>query len=103
MIIMSLTEITFNDVILLEQLRNERLRGFFAQSLLRCALRRGPNKTLIIHCPEAWMIDALMADLEEICHYAWLILGAEAIALYFVQEEICRIEHHKSDYKKLVA
>jgi hypothetical protein len=93
MIVMSLTEMTFDDLMRLEQFRNERLRSFFAQSLLHCVFRRGRHKTLIIHCPEAWIVDRLLPDLEELCDYAWLILGVEAIALYFVQEKICRVEH----------
>lgn len=93
MIDMLLSEMTFEDRIRLSQLRNERLRSFFAQSLLHCVFRRGRHKKLIIHCPEAWMVDRLLPDLEELCDYAWLIFGVEAIALYFVQEEICRIEH----------
>jgi hypothetical protein len=90
---MLLTEITFDDRIRLSQLHNERLRSFFTQSLLHCVFRRGRHKTLIIHCPEAWMVDRLLPDLEELCNRAWLILGVEAIALYFVQEEICCVEH----------
>lgn len=87
------TEMTFNDRIRLSQLRNERLRSFFAQSLMHCVFHRDRHKTLLIHCPEAWMVNNLLTDLEELCDYAWLILGVEAIALYFAREEICRVEH----------
>ncbi|HIK14967.1 MAG TPA: hypothetical protein IGS53_06685 [Leptolyngbyaceae cyanobacterium M33_DOE_097] len=94
------TEMTFDDRIRLSQLRNERLRSFFAQSLLHCVFHRDRHRTLLIHCPEAWMVDSLLTDLEELCDYAWLILGVEAISLYFAQEEICRIKqcrvHHAS-------
>lgn len=90
---MSLTGITLNDRIRLSQLRNKRLRSFFAQSLSNCVFHRTHHNMLIIHCPEAWMMDSILADLEEFCDYAWLILGVEAIALYFAQEEICRVEH----------
>lgn len=93
MIVMSLTEMTFDDLMRLEQLRTERLRSFFAQSLLHCIFRRDHHRGLIIHCSEAWMVDRLLMDLEELSNYAWLILGVEAIALYFAQEEICRVEH----------
>lgn len=92
---MSFTEITFDDRMRLEQLQNERLRSFFAQSLLDCMLRRTCCNTLIIDCPETWIVDVLQSDLEELGNYAWLILGADATALYYVQEEICRIEHHR--------
>jgi hypothetical protein len=93
MIAMSLTEMTFDDRMRLEQFRTERLRSFFAQSLLHCVFRRSRHNTLIVHCLEAWVVDSLLTDLEELCDYAWLILGVEAIALYFAQEEICRVEH----------
>jgi hypothetical protein len=92
---MSLTEMTFDDRMRLEQFRNERLRSFFAQSLLHCVFRRKHHNMLIIHCPDAWMVDSILTDLEELCDYAWLILGVEAIALYFAQEEICRVEHYR--------
>jgi hypothetical protein len=90
---MSPTEMTFDDLVRLEQLRVERLRSFFAQSLLHCVFRRDCHRGLIIHCPEAWIVDKLLMDFEELCDYAWLILGVEAIALYFAQTEICRIKH----------
>gem|GEM_PF-3544164 len=35
----------------------------------------------------------LLPDLEELCDYACLICGVEAIALYFFHEEICRVEY----------
>jgi hypothetical protein len=97
MIAMSLTEMTFDDRMRLEQFRNERLRSFFAQSLLHCVFHRSRHNRLIIQCPEAGMVDRILTDLEELCDYAWLILGVEAIALYFAQEEICRIEHYGVD------
>ncbi|UBF29790.1 hypothetical protein K9N68_36810 (plasmid) [Kovacikia minuta CCNUW1] len=86
---------TLDDRMRLSQLRHERLRSFFAQSLLHCVFYREHQKVLIIHCPEAWMVDSLLTDLEELCDYAWLILGVEAIALYFAQEEICRVEQYR--------
>ncbi len=92
---MSLSQMTLNDRMRLEQFRKERLRSFFAQSLLHCVFHRGRHKTLLIHCPEAGIVDSLLTDLEELCDYAWLILGVEAIALYFAQEEICRVEHYR--------
>jgi hypothetical protein len=93
MVAMSSTEMTFDDRMRLEHLRHERLRSFFTQGLLNCIFHRDRHKTLIIHCPEAWIVDVLLADSEELCDYAWLILGAEAIALYFVHKEIYRVEY----------
>jgi hypothetical protein len=37
-------------------------------------------------------MDKLLNDLEDLGHYAELVLGAKAIALYFVQEEIYHAE-----------
>lgn len=91
----SLGEITFDDRMRLEQLRSARLRSFFTQGLLDCILYLDHHKVLKIHCPEASIVDVLIPDLDELCDYAWLILGVEAIALYFVQEEVCRIEHSR--------
>ncbi|MGV0028246.1 hypothetical protein [Phormidesmis priestleyi] len=89
---MSLTEINIDDLMLLEQHRINRLRGFFAQSLLHCIIYCDRHKTLIVHCLKASIVDAVLSDLEDLCNYARLILGVDAIALYFAQEEICRTE-----------
>lgn len=90
---MLLTEMTPNDLMLLEQLRIERLRGFFIQSLSHCIIiiHSSYQQTLIVHCPEPLIVDTLLNELQELSYYAWLILGVEAISLYFVQEEICRV------------
>jgi hypothetical protein len=90
---MSFTEMTPQDLMLIQQLRSDRLRSFFAQKLMYCSLHQQPPRVLKICCSEAWIIDILFSDLDELCDYAWLILGAQEIALYFAQEEICRIKH----------
>lgn len=87
---MLLTKINLDDVKLLDQLRIRRLRSFFTETLLHCAIRCDRTQTLIVHCLEASIVDTVLSDLEELCSYAWLILGVEAIALYFAQEEIYR-------------
>lgn len=93
--VMSLTEMTFNDRMRLERFRNERFRSFFAQSLLHCTFHRDRHKALIIHCPEAGIVDSLLTELEELCNYAWPILGVEAVALYFAQKEVCRVKQYR--------
>lgn len=92
---MSPSEMTLDDRMGLEQFRNERFRSFFAQNLLHCTFHRDRHKALIIHCPKAWIVDSLLTELEELCDYAWLSLGVEAIALYFAQEEVCRVEQYR--------
>ena len=95
MIIMVLTDITLDDLVLLEQMRIERLRSFFSQSLRQCDICIDRSNRLTIYCPESWLIDLLMDDMEELSNYAWLILGAECIVLSFAQEEIYRADHYR--------
>lgn len=76
MINLSLTEINIDDLLLLDQLRVERLRHFFSESLLHCVIRLDCNQTLIIDCPEASIVDTVLSDLEELCDYTWRILVA---------------------------
>jgi hypothetical protein len=94
---MLLTEVTLDDLMRLEQLRIERLRSFFAQSLLQCLIYVDHRYRLAIHCPEPWIVDTVLTDFEELCDYAWLILGVQTITLFFVQEEICRIKCSSSN------
>lgn len=91
---MVLTEISLDDLILLEQFRIERLRSFFSQSLTECSLSIHQHNSLTIHCPEPWLIDMLIDDIEELCDYAWIILGVESIVLSFAQEEVYRVDYH---------
>lgn len=92
---MVLTEISFDDLIVLEQFRIERLRSFFSQSLMECSLSIHQHNLLTIHCPEPWLIDLLIDDIEELCDYAWVILGVESIVLSFAQEEVYRVDYHR--------
>ncbi len=92
---MLLTEISLNDLLLLEQLRIERLRGFFSQSLMECPIYLDQHNRLTVHCPEPYLIDMLIGDLEELCDYAWLILGVESIVLLFAHEEVYRVDYHR--------
>jgi hypothetical protein len=88
---MSLIRVNLDDLMLLEQHRIERLCSFFAESLSHCIVVCDRHKTLRVHCSEA-AVDIILSDLKDLCNYAWLILGVEAIVLYFAQEEICRAE-----------
>jgi hypothetical protein len=92
---MLLTEMSFDDLILLEQFRIERLRSFFSQSLMECSISIHEHDLLTINCPEPWLIDTLIDDIEELCEYAWLILGVESIVLSFAQEEVYRVDYHR--------
>jgi hypothetical protein len=92
---MLLTEMSLDDLVLLEQFRIERLRSFFSQSLMECPISIHQHNLLTIHCPEPWLIDMLIDDVEDLCDYAWLILGVESIVLSFAQEEVYRVDYHR--------
>ena len=92
---MLLTEMTFDDQMILTQYRIERLHRFFADGLLRCVLCVDHYNILTIHCLELETVDSLLINLEDFCNNVWLILGAEAISICFLQEEILRIENHR--------
>jgi hypothetical protein len=90
---MFIAELTVDDLMLLQQFRIERLRSFFAENLLQCLVYVDRQHRLVIHCPEPLIVDTLLTDLQELCDYAWLIIGVKTIAIFFIQEEICRIKH----------
>lgn len=71
----------------LTQRRIKRLAKLFLNPLGLCHLEVKLDR-LIVHCTEAWMIDSLMDDLEYISEAARIILGAQAISLYFAKEEV---------------
>jgi hypothetical protein len=81
-------ELTIYDLRLLEQLRLKRLRSSFAQSLSCCLIYLNHQKTLMVYCLELKDLQNLLNDLEDLCGYAELVLGAKVIALYFIEEEI---------------
>jgi hypothetical protein len=89
---MFLTEITADDLVRLEQCRMKRLLHFFGPSLPRCLIYLDADSELNIYCPNSEIVDELLDDLEDLCNYAWLILGVRAISLYFCYEEILHMD-----------
>jgi hypothetical protein len=89
---MLLTEMNVADLNKLQQFRLERLFCFFTSSLPSCLIQIDAGNLLSVYCPHSWIVDELLDDFEELCYYAWLILGVKAIALYFCQEEILRTD-----------
>ena len=87
---------TADDLMLLNYSRIERLYSFFAPSLVQCHIYINLQNTLTIHCQEPWIVDILLVDLDDLCDLSWLILGTEAIALFFQKEEICRRVYRQS-------
>lgn len=84
-------ELTASDTFRLERLRLQRFRAFFPETLIACFLHLQQNHTLAIHCAEPWMVDQLLAEISELRWYAWMILGAKRISIYFAQEEIYKV------------
>jgi hypothetical protein len=94
---MLLTEINIDDLDQLKRFRLQRLLHFFTTSLPLCLIQVDvSSNTLAVYCPREEIVDNLLDDLEDLCRYAWLILGVRAIALYFCQEEILRTDIHSN-------
>jgi hypothetical protein len=87
---MLLTEINIDDLNKLMHLRVERLLHLFASTLPNCLIQIDAGELLAVYCPDSTLVDDLLDELEDLCHHAWLILGVNAVALYFGEEEILR-------------
>lgn len=83
-------DLTANDLLILEQLRLERLRAFFAETLLHCLMHLDRRNQLIIHCTTPALVDQLLAELDQLCDASRLILGTQHLSIRFAQEEIYR-------------
>jgi hypothetical protein len=79
---------TADDLLILETLRLERLRAFFAQILTDCVLYLDRQNCLTIHCPEPWMVDELVDQVEQLRWYSYIVVGAQRLSIYFSQEEV---------------
>jgi hypothetical protein len=84
-------ELTASDTFRLERLRLQRFRSFFPEPLISCFLHLQQNNTLAIHCAEPWMVDQLLTDMSELRWYAWMIVGAKRLSIYFAQEEVYKV------------
>jgi hypothetical protein len=85
---MSLTEINADDLKILECMRMERLLCFFATSLPFCLIKINIGNILAISCPYPEIMFELINELEDLHHYASLILGVNSISLHLAQEEM---------------
>jgi CRISPR/Cas system endoribonuclease Cas6 (RAMP superfamily) len=79
---MSLTPINNADLEQLQQFRIQRFLCFFAASLQYCPVQVDTDNTLAIYCPDPEFIDKLLDELEDLRHYAYIILGVQEIILY---------------------
>jgi hypothetical protein len=87
-------ELTDQDSLILEVLRLERFRSHFLDTLPECFLLLDRHCTLAIHCSEPWLVDDLLAEIDQLCHYAWIVVGAYKISIWFAQEEIYTTRTH---------
>lgn len=83
-----LPDLNANDLFILEKHRLERLRSFFLDSLSLCFIFLDSNNSLNIHCPEPWLVDHLLNELNELRWYTWVVVGADTISICYAQEEI---------------
>ncbi len=82
-------QLTTQDLALLEDLRLYRLRQRFTKSLGLCSLHL-KSDTLIVHCPEPWVVDRLLSDLERLLKAIWIIAGIKYVSICYAEEEIHR-------------
>jgi hypothetical protein len=89
---LQLTDMNINDLNKLKELRMERLLGLFSSSLPFCLIQMDADGTLSIHCHHAGIMDRLIGELEDLCYYACLIVGAKFISLHSLHKEILRVD-----------
>jgi hypothetical protein len=86
-----MTQLTSHDLSLLENLRLARLKKLFVKSLGLCWLEFSEDDhTLEIHCPEPWLVDRLLEDLDSCLKAIWIILGVRYVSICFAGEEVHR-------------
>jgi len=85
-------QLTHEDLLILEKQRLDRFRSLFTDSLAFCFLHLTQHNELKIHCPEPWLVDLLLFDIEHLCWQAWLTVGAYQVSIYYAQEEIYTVE-----------
>lgn len=88
-------ELTDDDRLILEGQRLERFRSFFYETISFCFLQLDSKNELVIHCSEPWLVDQLLCEIDQLCWYAWVIVGVSSLSIYFAQEEICRAKTQK--------
>ena len=80
--------LTSEDLLILEKQRLDRFRSFFHDSLSFCFLYLDRHSRLKIHCSEPWVVDLLLAEMEQLCWYGWVIVGAHHLSIYYAAEKI---------------
>ena len=85
-------QLTRQDLRLLEKYRIQRLRQLFPKTLGLCLIKLDHNDTLRVHCPEPWLVDRMICEVEQHFNSARLILGVRYISLYYAGEEVYKVE-----------
>jgi hypothetical protein len=80
---MLITTMNTNDLEMLQQFRVQRFICFFATSLQFCSIQISTENILNIYCPHEGFVDELLYELEDLCHYAYLILGVYGIFFHW--------------------
>ncbi|NJR50216.1 MAG: hypothetical protein HC780_12255 [Leptolyngbyaceae cyanobacterium CSU_1_3] len=84
------SKITRQDQRLLEQRRLSRLQQLFTKTLGLCSLKISRGNRLSIHCPEPWLVDRLLEDLEHLLYSARLVVGVSYLSICYAGEEVYR-------------
>jgi hypothetical protein len=92
-------EFTTDDLLILERYRMERLRSRFADTLSLCFVHLDHSDQLTIHCPEPWLVDQLLNEMDRLRWYVRTIIGARHLSLCFAQEEVCIISTSRQPRK----
>jgi hypothetical protein len=86
------TEMNVNDLNKLRQLRMDRFIGLFSSTLPFCLIQIDAENVLTIHCYHAGIMNGLVSEIEDLCYYACLIIGAKFISLHLLQKEVLRVD-----------
>jgi hypothetical protein len=57
--------------------------------------------TLIVHCPEPWMVDLLMEELNQMVQTVWVVLGVKYISICYAGEEVHRAKTRAARSRRL--
>jgi len=87
-----LSDLTLDDLSLLEHHRLKRFRSLFGKLLTACALELRAGETLILHCLQPGVVDRLLREIDRLSTCAGIVLGVRFLSLYFAQEELLTVE-----------
>lgn len=93
-------KLTTRDLSVLENLRLDRLRQLYDHSLGCCFLRLH-RSMLVVHCPEPWLVDQLMEELDQMVNTAWLVLGVKSVSICYAGEEVHRAKTRSARSRRL--